>query len=60
MAFWLAIVTLVAAAAALSPEAAVPRATLVTWFSNHQTLVLIASSAGIFAVTRYVSHTLER
>jgi hypothetical protein len=61
MTFWLVLVTSAAAAAAsLSPEANVPLAALVTWFSNHHMLTLWGSSAAFFAMTRDISQTLER
>lgn len=61
MALTLVIVTLAAAVAtSLSPEANQPMAALVTWFSNHLSLALFGSSLAVFAITRYVSQTLER
>lgn len=61
MAFWLALVTVVASAVSLSLEAILPLATtMVTWFSDHGTLSFLAASVVVFAMGRYVSDTLEQ
>ena len=61
MALAFLIVTLaVAVATSLSPEATLPFAALVTWFSDHQSMTLFGSSATVFLMTRYVSQALER